>query len=41
MSVIFERGPQRDETPKFEIGPYKKEATIETLFSRTSGFYFD
>ena len=41
MTLIFERGPQKDETEKFEMGPEITSAELDKTFERTSGFYFD
>ena len=39
MSLFFVRGPQRDESNRFEITPSNREADINQTFSRDSSFY--
>lgn len=41
MSVVFERGPQRDETNKALITSKNKRVDVNQAFSRTSSFYVD
>lgn len=41
MSVIFERGPQTDETLRFVMNRDKTVQEINQKFQRVSGFYFD
>ena len=39
FTLCFVRGPQRDESNRFEIIPSNREAEINQTFSRESTFY--
>jgi len=41
MSVVFERGPQREETNKVLMSSKSKRVDVNQTFSRTSSFYVD
>ena len=38
---MFERGPQKDDSLKFQLGPSNKKADIMMLFHRESGFEYN
>lgn len=40
MALIFERGPQTDETARYELQPGGKRVPINVTFQRNSSFVY-
>jgi len=41
MTIFFERGPQKDESKRFQMSPKIRKTSINEVFQRNSTFYLD
>jgi len=39
MTILFKRGPQQDESNRFELTPFNREVELDQTFQRDSTFY--